>query len=69
MNAEYRRLREQLARGEPTLLSPYAATEPAEFFAVASEVFFERPLEMAQLHAALYGELARYYRVDPIAWH
>jgi hypothetical protein len=69
MSTEYRRLREQLARGEPTLLSPYAATEPAEFFAVASEVFFERPLEMAQLHAALYGELARYYRVDPLAWH
>lgn len=68
MNAEYRRLREQLSRGEPTLLSPYAATEPAEFFAVASEVFFEQPLEMARHHAALYGELARYYRVDPTTW-
>jgi MtfA peptidase len=68
MNAEYRRLREQLARSEPTLLSPYAATEPAEFFAVASEVFFEQPLAMAQHHAALYGELARYYRVNPIDW-
>jgi len=68
MGTEFRRLRDQLARGEPTLLSAYAATEPAEFFAVASEVFFEQPLEMAHHHAALYGELARYYCIDPLAW-
>jgi Mlc titration factor MtfA (ptsG expression regulator) len=68
MGGEFRRLHEALARGEPTLLSPYAATEPAEFFAVASEVFFERPREMAELHGALYQELARYYAVNPLAW-
>jgi MtfA peptidase len=68
MGGEFQRLRQQLARGEETLLSPYAATEPAEFFAVASEVFFEQPREMAERHAALYGELARYYAVDPLAW-
>lgn len=68
MGGEFRRLHEALARGEPTLLSPYAATEPAEFFAVASEVFFERPHEMAELHGALYQELARYYAVNPLAW-
>ncbi|HEV8688950.1 MAG TPA: M90 family metallopeptidase [Ideonella sp.] len=68
MSNEFGRLRQQLARGEETLLSPYAATEPAEFFAVASEVFFERPREMADRHAALYEQLARYYAVDPLAW-
>jgi hypothetical protein len=68
MSNEFNRLRQQLAQGEETLLSPYAATEPAEFFAVASEVFFEQPREMAERHAALYGELARYYAVDPLAW-
>ncbi|HJV71021.1 M90 family metallopeptidase [Ideonella sp.] len=68
MSTEYRRLREQLGRGEQTLLSPYAATEPAEFFAVASEVFFEQPHAMAERHPSLYDELARYYRVDPRAW-
>lgn len=68
MGHEFRRLNEQLARGEPTLLSPYAATEPAEFFAVASEVFFEQPHEMAAQHGALYRELATYYQADPLAW-
>jgi MtfA peptidase len=68
MSGEYRYLREKLARGETTLLSPYAATEPAEFFAVASEAFFERPREMAGEHPALYAELAHYYRVDPQDW-
>ncbi len=68
LGGEYRRLREQLARGEATLLPPYAATEPAEFFACASEVFFEQPQALAERHPALYAELARYYRVSPLAW-
>ncbi|MEK8032291.1 M90 family metallopeptidase [Ideonella sp. DXS29W] len=68
MSSEFQQLRQQLARGEETLLSPYAATEPAEFFAVASEVFFEQPRDMAERHGALYGELARYYAVNPLAW-
>jgi MtfA peptidase len=68
LSNEFGRLRQQLARGEETLLSAYAATEPAEFFAVASEVFFERPREMAERHTALYEQLARYYAVDPLAW-
>lgn len=68
MGHEFARLRARLAAGEPTLLDPYAASEPAEFFAVASEVFFERPAEMAAAHPALYAELARYYAVNPLAW-
>ena len=50
------------------LFSDYGATDPAEFFAVISEVFFERPARMAQEHSALYHELARFYRVDPLSW-
>jgi Mlc titration factor MtfA (ptsG expression regulator) len=68
LGAEYARLQQQVALGEPTLLHPYGATNPAEFFAVVSEVFFERPGEMALLHPALYDELARLYRVDPRGW-
>jgi len=44
------------------------ATNPAEFFAVISEVFFERPREMASLYPALYAELSSLYRVDPASW-
>jgi MtfA peptidase len=65
---EFQRLRVQLAHGEPTLFGAYAATEPAEFFAVVSEVFFERPVEFVAGHPALYQELAAYYRVDPLSW-
>ena len=52
----------------PGLLSDYGATDPAEFFAVASEVFFEQPGRLAAEHPELYAELAGYYRVDPRAW-
>jgi len=68
LGAAYERLREQLARGEPTLIDAYAATEPGEFFAVVSELFFERPAALASDDAALYAELSGYYGVDPRAW-
>lgn len=68
MHNEFETLRGRLARGEATLIDPYAATEPAEFFAVISELFFERPAELAQAHPGLYAELRRYYRLDPAGW-
>ena len=68
MQREYDALRQRAAIGEPGLLDPYGATDPAEFFAVASEVFFERGAEMAWQHPALYEQLKRYYRVDPVSW-
>jgi Mlc titration factor MtfA (ptsG expression regulator) len=68
MNAEYTALRRRVQRGEPSLLSDYAATDPAEFFAVASEVFFEQPLALAEAHPALFGELRGYYRINPLSW-
>lgn len=61
-------LRGQLARGEPTLIDPYGATDPGEFFAVVSELFFERPQALAQRHPALYAQLRAYYRIEPLAW-
>lgn len=69
MQAEFDALRTRTAMGEPGLLDPYGATDPAEFFAVASEVFFERGAEMAAWHPALYVELKRYYGVNPAAWN
>ena len=52
----------------PPLIDPYAATSPAEFFAVVSEVFFERPQRLAAEQPALYREFSGYYRVDPLSW-
>ncbi len=51
-----------------TLVDTYGAGDPAEFFAVVTESFFERPLALRREYAALYDELARYYRVDPAEW-
>lgn len=67
-SAEFERLRAQAGMGEPTLLSPYGASEPAEFFAVATEVFFEQAPQLAAQHPALYRELSAFYRVDPLSW-
>jgi len=68
MGEEFARLRSAVAMGEPTLLSAYGATNPAEFFAVATEVFFEQPRAMAVLHPALYEEMRRLYRIEPALW-
>ena len=68
LGAAYARLHQQLAEGAEPLVDPYGATDPAEFFAVVSEVFFEQPARLAAADAALYHELVAYYRVDPQAW-
>ena len=68
LGQEYGLLQARLANQEATLLDPYAATDPAEFFAVSSEVFFEQPHHLAAHHPELYGELSRYYRIDPRSW-
>lgn len=68
MAAEFARLQSAVDAGAPTLLNPYGATNPAEFFAVASEVFFEQPQALAEQHPALYEELSRCYRLNPLSW-
>lgn len=54
------------AEGSP-VLRPYAGTNPAEFFAVATEVFFNRPVELFEYEPALYAELCGFYHQDPAA--
>ena len=68
LGLEFAALQQRLVRGETGLIEPYAATDAAEFFAVVSELFFERPAALAAEHPALYGELARYYRAHPLLW-
>lgn len=68
MQNEFDALQWRLARGEQGLIDAYGATDPAEFFAVVSELFFERPVELAAGHPALYAELRGYYRLDPAGW-
>ena len=54
---------------EPGILDRYGATNPAEFFAVATETFFEEPDKMYAHHRELFEQLLAYYRLDPRTWH
>ena len=65
---EYHDLLEDVEEGRRTVLDEYGATNHAEFFAVATETFFERSDTMKRKHPALYQELSSYYRVDPADW-
>ena len=67
-HAAYAQLQVQARAGHAGLFSHYGATDPAEFFAVASEVFFEQPVELVRDFPALYRELRGYYQLDPAGW-
>lgn len=69
LREHYAAFRDAVEQGENTLLDEYGATNPAEFFAVATEFFFEKPIQLQRKHPALYEELASYYRQDPAGWH
>ena len=68
LGAEYEALRRASEEGRPSVLDEYGAEDPAEFFAVATEAFFERPVELRAKHAALYEELRAFYAQDPATW-
>jgi len=55
-------------RGEHTFIDPYGATNPAEFFAVLVEVFFEKPDGLKQAEPAIYEQLVAYFKLDPSGW-
>ena len=65
---EFEELQKDAVRERHSLLDHYGATNPAEFFAVATETFFERPKEMAAYHQELYQQLKDYYKLDPGKW-
>ncbi len=68
LSKEFEELQRKAQRGEDSLLDHYGATNPAEFFAVASEVFFERPQAMQRQHSALYQQLQGFYHINPAIW-
>ena len=68
LSRDFAALREDAWFGREGVLDHYGATDPAEFFAVATEAFFEQPHRLASRHPALYEEFLKYYRVDPRAW-
>ncbi len=59
-------LTRRVGRKGRRVLRDYGATNEAEFFAVATEAFFEKPAQLRSTHPGVYEVLSRYYRVDPV---
>ena len=68
LSRDFAKLRADALYQQQSVLDHYGATSPAEFFAVATETFFEKPYQMADQHAELFAEFLKYYRVDPREW-
>ncbi len=66
MSREFLELREDTDSHRRNVLREYGATNEAEFFAVASETFFEKPAKLRAAAPELYDELSRFYRIDPL---
>jgi Mlc titration factor MtfA (ptsG expression regulator) len=68
LGREFASLEDSIESGAGSVLDEYALTSPAEFFAVATEAFFEKAAEMQETLPELYAQLRQYYRVDPASW-
>ena len=69
LSHEYRKLLDDLGTGHQHLIRAYGATNPAEFFAVVTELFFERPIALKTRHLELYEQFRLFYEQDPAAHH
>jgi len=58
----------KLEKGQKTVIDPYGGTNPAEFFAVATETFYEKPKQLHKHYPEVYEQLRQYYNVDPLQW-
>jgi len=68
LGKEFARLQRAVGRGRPTVLDEYGATNEAEFFAVATETFFEKSRQFKEMKPQLYEALKDYYKLDPAEW-
>jgi Mlc titration factor MtfA (ptsG expression regulator) len=68
LSAEYDELKRSIEKGNETVMDSYGGCNPAEFFAVATECFFEKPKQLLAKHPALYAELKQFYGQNPAAW-
>lgn len=69
LSRDFANLQRDAMWGMRGVLDHYGATNPAEFFAVVTESFFEQPHQLAARHPALFDEFLKYYRIDPRQWH
>ena len=67
LGAEFTQLVDDVDKHRRSDIDEYGATNPAEFFAVVTEMFFEKPVALQHRHPALYEQLSLFYRQDPAA--
>lgn len=65
LSHDYESLQAAVERGRRDVIDAYGATNPAEFFAVITEAFFERPRRLRRKHPELYEQLSGFYCQDP----
>ena len=65
MSESYKQLQNSILRDHKHVMNSYGATNPAEFFAVATEAFFEKPSALKTKHRELYDQLALFYQQSP----
>lgn len=68
LSKEFDSLLIRVDRGTNSVIDAYGAVSPSEFFAVATESFFEKPLLMKNKLPDLYQQFRRFYNLDPAAW-
>ena len=66
--AAYERHAKRYRGGRKLVIDAYGATNPAEFFAVATETFFEKPKKLQQRYPRVYDHLKSFYSLDPLSW-
>lgn len=65
---EFEEFLAKVTRGRKDVIDEYGATNAAEFFAVVTETFFEKPQQLERKHPALFNEFKEYYRMNPLEW-
>jgi len=68
LSTEFQNLIDASDNHDKSVMDYYGATNPAEFFAVATETFFEKPRQMWSKQPELFEQLKTYYCVDPREW-
>lgn len=65
LGAEYADLKDHVHVGRASDIDEYGATNPAEFFAVVTEMFFEQGQRLLDHHPELYERFQSFYKQDP----
>lgn len=65
---EFQDFQRKAEAGRKTVIDHYGATNPAEFFATATEAFFEKPRQLQKKRPDVYDQLKGFYRLDPVNW-